>query len=461
MNYFFCGIGGIGMSAVALWLKAKGHNVSGSDRTFDNHIVNPVIDNLNQNEIRVFPQDGSGIDEQIACLVISSAIEDDNPDIIKAKSLNIPIKKRAEVLADIFHQYKGLSVSGTSGKTTITAMCGHILFKAGKNPTVLNGGILINDFGQKNQSNLIIGDSDVCVIESDESDGSIELYNPYVGIISNISLDHKPIEQLRPLFKNFASRCQAGCIFNKDCAETSALIPFAKNAKTFSLAAENNADYVATDITPTLDGISFKVNGIDSFLIVSGEHNIANALAAIAAVSYYGVDLATALEALKTFKGTKRRLEKIGTAKGVAIYDDYAHNPEKIKASIKTLSMPNTNNRLWIVFQPHGFAPTRLVKNDLIDVLSNEPAFQDIVIMPEIYYSGGTVEKNISSEDIINAVKGRGKQAFFFDNRVKIVPFIAEQVKSGDRILIMGARDASLTDFAKDILKQIEEPILS
>jgi len=455
MNYYFCGIGGIGMSSIAQFFVNKGHQVSGSDRSFDLNENQQIKQNLQDLGIKIYPQDASGITSDIDFFITSTAVEAQIPDVQKAKELGLKIKRRAEMLAEILHSYTGIAIGGTSGKTTITAMVGHILSVCEKSPTIINGGILNNTYtANAKPSNFIMGTGDFCVIESDESDGTIELYNPAVGVVSNISLDHKPLEELRPLFKDFIKRCKIGCVLNADCNETLALKSEHPNTITFSCNKASNATFIATEIQPTSMGSTFKVNGKSAVLNVLGKHNVENALAAIGAVHLVGISLQDAIDALATFAGTKRRLEKIGQANDILVFDDYAHNPEKVGASIRTLHQEN--HQLWVVFQPHGFAPTRMMKDGFIEAFTKELGLNDTVIFPEIFYQGGTVAKDISAKDLSDALVANKKNAFFFADRTKIPEFIAQRATSGDRIVIMGARDNTLTQLAKDILNQIK-----
>lgn len=456
MKYYFCGIGGIGMSSIAQYFALKGHTVCGSDRAFDLGDNKRGKDFLQSLGITIFPQDGSGVTKDIDYFVTSTAVEVQIPDVKKAVDLGLTMRRRAEMLAEILHSYTGIAVAGTSGKTTITAMIGHILTMCGLSPTIINGGILINTYHENaTPSNFIMGSGNFCVIESDESDGTIELYHPAISVVSNISLDHKPLDELRPLFINFIERTEQSVILNLDCAETAALKNIHKNTLTFSCNADSGATLIATDITPAEQGIDFKVNGIDAHLQVMGRHNVQNALAAAAAAMAAGVELKDALSALSSFKGTKRRLEKIGSINGVTVFDDYAHNPEKIAASLQTLHQDD--HTLWAIFQPHGFTPTKLMKNDLIKAFIETSGVNDVLLFPEIFYQGGTVSKDISSKDLVDALIKAGKKAFFFENRPDIADFIASKAQNGDRVVVMGARDNSLTALAKDILNKIGE----
>lgn len=448
-TFFFCGIGGIGMSAIALYLKQIGHTVIGSDRSFDLGNPNAVQSNLLQAGIKLVPQDGSGVTDNVDVFVVSTAVEDTILDVKAAKKLGLLICKRAEILADILHAFKGIAIAGTSGKTTITAMTAHILYENELNPTMINGGISLNTYGDKPQSNFLFGVGDYCVIEADEHDGTINLYSPYISVVSNVSLDHKPLSELRPLFEEFIARTKHGCVINADCTETQKFTIDHPNVIRFSTKG-HKADLMATDITPLMDGIGFRLNGMDVHLPVYGAYNVENALCAIGAALHAGIPVEKSIEALQSFKGTKRRLQIIGRENGVAVIDDYAHNPEKIKATLS--AMKYYPGHIYAIFQPHGFAPTRLMKDELIHVLKGliDPTLT--YTMSDIFYVGGTVAKDISSKDIIDPLVQDGLDAHYIPNRRDVIPYLKSHVKGGDRVIVMGARDDSLTDFAGEIL---------
>lgn len=453
MKYFFCGIGGIGMSGIALLLANKGQTVIGSDRDFDKGCNNLMKERLIAAGITIVPQDGSGVVKDIATFVVSTAVEKHIADVARAIELKLPICKRAELLALIFNKMRGIAVGGTSGKTTVTAMIAHILHRAGFAPTMINGGISVDSYHNQTPSNLIVGNGKWCVIEADESDGSIALYQPQIAVLNNLSLDHKSLEELKELFSNFIKTAQMGVVIN---ADDKRLVPLQKlhpHTMTFSIQ-KKKADFVATDIQTTEMGMSFKINGQAGTLSQFGEHNVQNALAAIAATAIAGVSLTDALEALASFHGTKRRLEKIGEVAGVEVFDDYAHNPNKITAAIKTLR--TGGHRLWIFFQPHGFAPTRLMKDELIDVFATQTGKKDLIFMPDIFYAGGTVAKDIASKDLINALVSMDKNAFYVPSREAFLSRLTD-AQAGDRIVVMGARDSSLSDFALQIISHLQE----
>jgi UDP-N-acetylmuramate--alanine ligase len=448
-TFFFCGIGGSGMSAIAQVLLHNGHTVRGSDRSYDQGKNAQLYQNLTQLGMHLYPQDGSGVDKSVDTLVVSSAVEPTIPDVKAALDLDLPIQKRAEILAWLFNQGEGIAIGGTSGKTTVTGMIGHVLHQTKRNPTVINGGIMLNAVDPPHLGNAICGAPNLPVVEADESDGTIALYDPTVAVLTNISLDHKPIEELEKLFGDFCQRAKNAAIVNLDCQHSANLTQRLHTRITFGL--ENpQANINATHIRLLPDGATFQANGIPCRLYVPGHHNIANALAAIAACEAIGVSIQEATEALLSFKGIGRRLQMIGQKNGIVIIDDFAHNPDKIAASLAALKAQP--GRLWVVFQPHGFAPTRLLKDGLIAAFSQGLDEQDHLIMPEIFYAGGTAQKDISSAHLIDAIAQQNRNATFLATRDAIQAHLVREAKTGDRIVIMGARDDTLTDFARGIL---------
>lgn len=452
-KYFFCGIGGSGMSALALALKNRGAEISGSDRSRDAGFGAGKFNALEKQGIRLFAQDGSGLDADTSALVVSSAIEETIPDVIRARELNIPVMTRAQMLAEFFHRHNGIAIGGTSGKTTTTGMTGHILKEAGVDPSVINGGIMLNYPDSLGMGNVIAGNGAFCVIEADESDGSIELYNPAVAVVTSISLDHKPIEELKVLFGDFVSRASVGAVLNADNVDTAALKDRNANVITFSVQGAD-ADLKAENITPEENGIRFTLDGEEVFLPMIGRHNAANALAAIAAAEMIGIPRAQAVKALGTFKGIHRRLETVGvTKKGVTVIDDFAHNPEKISAALSALK--DYDGRLIVIYQPHGFKPTKIMRAGIVDAFDRLLSLDDTLIMQEIYYAGGTAAKDISSADLVKDLERTGKRVHFIPDRKKILTLIRGLASKGDRIVIMGARDESLSDFARQVYEAL------
>ena len=457
-TYFFCGIGGSGMSALAMLVQAQGHIVYGSDRSYDQGKNLERFEFLRQSGFVLFPQDGSGLTDDVDYLVVSSAVEDRIPDVKVAKDKNIPIIKRAELLSASFNDKQGIAIGGTSGKTTVTAMTGCVFDFAGTSPNIVNGGLMNNFIDQTGQpQNTLIGNGDYFIAEVDESDGSIALFNPVVAILNNLALDHKPLEELRVIFAQYLERATKGCVLNFDNGEVLGLRSHAAGQLIgYSVSDADRAHFYARNIRYTETGSCFDVvqsdtgQQIHTILHVPGLHNISNALAAICCAYICGISVDIACKALEGFKGTHRRLEFVGQKDGVSVIDDFAHNPDKIAASLSALKQHE--GRLLLVFQPHGFGPTKMLREGLVESFVSGMNEDDILYMPEIYYAGGTANKVISSQDIIDDVNAKGRQGIFCDTRADIIPLIQAEKKSGDRIVVMGARDDTLTHFCHEFL---------
>lgn len=457
-TYFFCGIGGSGMSALARLMRASGHTVYGSDRSYDQGKSLERFKLLEEEGFKLFPQDGSGLTDAVDYLVVSSAVEDRIPDVKHAKERDIHILKRAELLSQNFNAMKGVSVAGTSGKTTVTAMTGYLFSCCGADPVVVNGGLMLNFADKRGTAqNTVTGKGDFCIAETDESDGSIELYDPYIAIVNNIALDHKPLEELRSLFADFVSRAGYGCVLNVDNMDVLKLKDQCAG-KVLTFGIENDAaDLCAYDVKPSDQGSSFKIidrQSGDTYnvnLHVAGYHNVSNALAALGAVKLADLDMGEACDALSSFKGTHRRLELIGVNdKGVSVIDDFAHNPDKIAASLSALKF--NPGRLLIMYQPHGFKPTQMLRAGLVGSFIEGMGKDDILYMPEIYYAGGTADRVVSAADLADDINAGGKRAIYTALRADIIPQIKYEMREGDRIVIMGARDDTLTDFCHEFL---------
>jgi UDP-N-acetylmuramate--alanine ligase len=459
--YFFCGIGGSGMLPLALILKAHGHQVSGSDRALDQGRLAPKFDFLRANGIALFPQDGSGVTSKDQIVVTSAAVEDTIPDVQAARRVRAKLMLRADLLSQLFNGApNAIGVAGTSGKSTTTGMIGWILHDTGRDPTVMNGAVMTN-FATPDApfASALVGKSDLFVSEVDESDGSIARYHPRTAVLNNVALDHKSMDELRALFRAFVARSEIA-VLNLDNAETAALAAglTASRRLTYSLS-DPKADLLASAIEPLPGGIAFTVSERNAAapvrvrLRVPGRHNVSNALAALGAARAAGVPLAEAAAALERFAGVRRRLEVVGSANGVTVIDDFAHNPDKIAATLATLH--DFPGRLLVMFQPHGFGPLRLMKSEFIDCFAENLAGDDILVMPEPVYFGGTVNRSVSSGDIARGIEARGRGAYVFPDRAACGDKLAELARPGDRIVIMGARDDTLTDFARKVLERL------
>lgn len=458
-QYFFCGIGGSGMLPLALILKGKGYAVEGSDRALDQGRLAEKFDYLRTQGIALHAQDGTGVRNTSQVLVTSAAVEDTIPDVQSARRLALPIVRRAELLAEIFNQTPvSVAIGGTSGKSTTTGMAGWIFQATGRNPTIMNGAVM-KDFAKGNQTyaSSVVGKGDVFVSEVDESDGSIALYRPTVAVVTNVSLDHKPLAELRQLFGDFIAHADVA-VLNLDNDEAEALAPRAKRKLTFSLS-RSDADILATDITPLRDGSSFTVNDRTTGkthrcrINLPGRHNVSNALAALASASAAGIPLADAIAALASFTGIRRRFDVVGTVNDITVIDDFAHNPDKIAATFHTLH--EFPGRIITMFQPHGYGPLRLMGKELIESFAREMSPDDILIMPDPAYYGGTTTREIGSSDIVAGITKLGRNAVYQEHRADCLPRIAQMARPGDRVVVMGARDDTLSDFAREVLQHL------
>ncbi len=454
--YFFCGIGGSGMLPLALIVQAAGYAVAGSDRALDQGRTAAKFDFLRARGIALFPQDGSGVTGSGLVLVTSAAVEETVPDVQAARRLGARLTTRAELLAELFNRSAcGIGVAGTSGKSTTTGMIGWILHRVGRDPTVMNGAVMKSFVTPELPfASAVVGRSDLFVAEVDESDGSIAHYRPRVAVLNNIALDHKSLDELRRLFGAFVAKA-AVAVLNLDNGETARMAADAPAGRvmTYSLT-DPAATLRADDVVPAPDGVSFTVHEggvpVPVRLRVPGRHNVANALAALCAVRAVGVPLAEAARALADFDGIRRRLEVVGTVNGVTVIDDFAHNPDKIAATLATLH--GFAGRLLIMFQPHGFGPLRLMKDAFIETFARDMEDEDVLVMPDPVYFGGTVDRSVSSADITSGIAALGRRAFALAERTACGAKLLDLVRPGDRILVMGARDDTLSQFAEELL---------
>ncbi len=452
----FIGIGGIGMSAIAQILSNGKSKITGSDRNFDLAVDLELKRQLEQLDIQIFKQDGSGVDQETDLIVYSTSIETQIPDLVKAKELNINIKHRSDMLADIFNHHHGIAISGTSGKTTSCGMLGYVLYHCQVDPNIINGGKIINFYEQDLIGNAYNGKSDYVVIEADESDGSLVNYTPNIAVINNIDLDHKPIEELNGLFITFANSTSDYLILNSDCPNIKKIKSQFQTKTMISYGEDKDSDYVVSDVILKKNGSEFKLKNDGYQLQVPGFHNVMNSIPAIIIAQLLTIDKTMIKEALAGFKGIKRRSEIVKHISGIDIIDDYAHNPSKIKASIQSTKLGRQN--IIAVFQPHGFAPTKFMKQELIEVFLDTIHEHDLLFLPEIFYAGGTVSKDISSQDLVDEVNkrtGYNKNiAYYFENREDINLFLRnnkELLEDKQAILVMGARDNTLSDFSRNL----------
>jgi UDP-N-acetylmuramate--alanine ligase len=458
-SYFFCGIGGSGMLPLASILRGRGFTVAGSDRALDQGRTADKFEWLRAQGIALFSQDGSGLTDKNQILVASAAVEDTVPDVMASQRLGLDRMTRPELLASLFNAaLRSIGVAGTSGKSTVTGMIGWILFDCGLDPTVMNGAVMKNFISDETPfASALVGQGDAFVSEVDESDGSIALYEPDIAILNNVSLDHMSMDELRALFGGFLQRA-GRAIVNIDDAESARLAGGIARDKlcTFGFS-DPEADIFGSNVLEEPLSVSFDATEDGTTcrvaLAVPGRHNAANALAALAAARACDIPLAKAAASIGRFQGLRRRFEIVGTAGGATIIDDFGHNPDKIAATLQTLhAFPG---RLLVFFQPHGFGPLRKMGPELIECFSHNLSKNDRLILCDPLYFGGTTDRSKGSDMIVDGVVAAGKQAEHIPDREACGVRLVELAQPGDRILIMGARDDTLSTFAADILEKL------
>jgi UDP-N-acetylmuramate--alanine ligase len=487
-SYFFCGIGGSGMLPLANIVRDQGATVAGSDRALDQGRLGAKFEWLQSLGITLHQQDGSGLTSKDQILVASAAIEDNVPDVAKANELGCKRITRAELLSELFNAApRSIAVGGTSGKSTVTGMIGWILADAGMDPTIMNGGVMKNFVADNAPfASARVGHGSVFVSEVDESDGSIALFRPEVAVLNNVSLDHKSLDELRQLFGDFAKSAKHA-IWNADDIESVALMgslkpsplqgrglgegaerEAASDSPSPNLSPEGERNYISFGFTDRADIRAIDVidlplgsrfilvannEKLPVNLIVPGRHNIANALAAIAAAIAVGVSVAQAIHAMERFTGLARRFDIVGIAGGITVIDDFGHNPDKTAATLATLrAFPG---RVIAFFQPHGYGPIRVMGHELAQVFARMLGRDDHLILCDPVYFGGTVDRRLGSQSITDAVVAAGRQAEHIPSREDCGKRIVELAQPGDRIVIMGARDDTLSAFAAEVLGQL------
>lgn len=428
----FVGVAGAGMSALAQLRALGGDEVTGSDRLTE---LGETRSRLEKAGIRFFSQDGSGVTKGLTRLVASTAVEDDNPDLKKAAELGVTVIHRADELAAIASAGKTVAVGGTSGKSTVTAMIFHVLEAAGVSPSLAAGAMVPAVKRKGLLGNAWRGESDLLVMEADESDGTLTKYSPELGVLLNITKDHKEVSELLELFRVFKKQSRRFVV-------DAALSEFTPGARTYSLGEAALTPY----------GSVFKHENVSFRLNVPGRHNAENALAAAVACQELGVTLKKAAEALESYETVGRRFESLGVARGVEVIDDFAHNPEKVAASWAAARL--RGKRVLAVFQFHGFAPARFMKAEFTEAFGRLLGPGDALWLPDIYYVGGTAAKDVFASDYVKALPG--KRVFHAPDREIMVEDIVREAREGDVVLVMGARDPSLSALAASILRKLQ-----
>ena len=438
-HVYFMGIGGISMSGLAGILLSRGFKVSGSDRA-----PSELTDMLEKEGATVnIGQRASNIKDDIDLVVYTAAIHQDNPEFIRCKELNLPMMSRAEFLGLLMKNYKSsIAISGTHGKTTTSSMAGEILMASSLDPTLSIGGILPSING-----NIRIGNSEYFLTEACEYTNSFLSFFPKYEIILNIEEDHldffKDLNEIRTSFKRFGELLPEDgvLIINSDIKDYKEITKDV-SAKIITFGKDENSDYYFTDLHTSKEGYSiFNFNTpskkkVEVTLRVRGIHNVLNAVAALALADILNLDLTLSSKALYTFEGAKRRFEFKGSLKGVNIFDDYAHHPTEIKATLEAAkTYPHKN--MWVVFQPHTYSRTKAFMDEFAEALS----LADNIVLTDIYAARENDNLGISSEDLMNKIIEKGKKCYHFRSFSDIENFLLQNCIPEDMLITMGAGD--------------------
>ena len=444
----FVGVGGSGMSALAQFCALKGGPVSGSDRSFDRGERPEARSHLQAAGLSLLPQDGSAVAGDCAAVICSTAIEDTIPDVVAARALGVPVLHRSELLAHLVAAHRTVAVTGTSGKSTTTALVFELLRGAGRDPSVITGGDLRLLQAEGTWGNAHVGASDLLVIEADESDGSLVRYAPAVGVVLNLQRDHKELDVVEGFYRTFLGRCREGAVLGE--AENLAAYRPGRVVAGFGSAATLRAEHL--ELGPGRS--RFTVAGVAFELPLPGRHNVEDALAALGACHLLGVPLADLAGPLGAFQGVGRRFQLMGEARGVKVVDDYAHNPAKVEAALRAAQ--SQAERVLAVFQPHGFGPLAFMREELVQVLKATLRPEDGLWFLPVFYPGGTVNRLVESDDVVAELQALGVPAKLAP-REALPDAVAAEARAGDLVLLMGARDPSLPALAEALVAALGE----
>lgn len=439
INIHFIGIGGISMSGLAEILLKEGFTVSGSDSK-----ESALTNHLAAKGARIFyGQKADNISGGIDVVVYTAAIHDDNPEFAEVKRRQIPMLSRAELLGQLMLNYKlPIAVSGTHGKTTTTSMLSHILLQGETDPTISVGGIL-----QAIGGNIRVGNSDIFVTEACEYTNSFLHFFPKISIILNIEEDHmdffKDLDDIRHSFREFAKLLPSdGTLIMNGDIENYQDITEGLDCHVITYGSDPSNDYSACSLSYDESGnVAFDLMEHGTVtdhitLAVTGDHNMSNALATIAAARLLDLSMDTIQKGLLSFTGTDRRFQYKGEKNGFTIIDDYAHHPTEIRATL-TAAKHYPHKELWCVFQPHTYTRTKAFFHEFAEAL----ALADHVVLADIYAARETDTLGMSSEHLAETIQSLGTDSHYFPSFQAIQEFITENCKKGDLLITMGAGD--------------------
>jgi UDP-N-acetylmuramate--alanine ligase len=437
-NIHFVGIGGIGMSGIAELLINLGYNVSGSDIKLSH-----ITKRLEKKGGIIFKGHAKEHIRKVDVVVTSTAIAKENPEVVQAKALSIPIIPRAEMLAELMRIKYSIAISGAHGKTSTTSMISQILNTAGLDPTVVIGGLL-----KGLDTNALHGNGDFIVAEADESDGSFLKYSPAIAVVTNIDLEHldfyKDIEDIKNKFVQFINSVPfyGLAILSLDNEHVQNILPRINvRYTTFGMTAQS--DLQAKEISFKGSRSYFKVVHQEKFLgeinlNIAGKHNISNALASIATGLELNIDFTVIKEALESIKGVKRRLEIKGEKKQILVMDDYGHHPTEIKATLAAVRESYRDRRLIVVFQPHRYTRTK----GLFQEFTRSFYQSDILIVLPIYAASEKEIEGVNSKKLCAGIQEHGhKNVSYAPDFTQALSIITHKAKKNDLVLTLGAGD--------------------
>lgn len=457
----FIGIGGVGMGGIAEVMHNLGFRVSGSD--LGSNVLTSRLDALG---VTVYRGHAAHQVDDADVVVISTAVPEDNPELVRARELGLPVVRRAEMLAELFRFQQGIAVAGTHGKTTTTSLVASLLTEGGLDPTYVIGGQLISS-----STNAYLGGSDWLVAEADESDASFLYLQPVMSIVTNIDADHLStydgdFDKLKQTFVDFLLHLPfyglaIVCLDDDNIREV--LPRVARPVRTYGF--DDLADVRATNVTQ--EGLRMRFDVIidtgdvtsvitDIVLNMPGRHNVLNALAAITVALELGVDVRASKRALSRFAGVGRRVQTLGDlhvdGKRASLLDDYGHHPTEVSATIAAIRGGWPDRRLVVVFQPHRFTRTRDLFEDFADVLSTP----DLLILTEVYAAGESRITGADGRALARAIRARGAADPVFVESVDDVPEqLARVIEDGDIVLTLGA--GSIGALAKSLPKRFRQ----
>ncbi len=431
------GIAGAGMSGIARVLREQGIKVSGSDLQ-----SNDVTKKLQELGVELYQgHSSSNLKEGVDLLVVSSAIAEDNEEVVAARKRNIPVIKRGQMLASLANRSKGMAVAGAHGKTTTTSMLYTVVEACGLDPTFIVGGEM-----QGTELNARLGQTDYFVLEADESDASFLELTPYIAIVTNIENDHldyyKSEERIRNAFAQFLNQVDKTG-FALLCGEDQSIqkIKDQLSCRYMLYGEDPGFEYCLKNWRSQGMGSIFEVYGYGKYvgeiqLSVPGKHNALNALATLAAALEMGLDFNKVKEALRAFKGAKRRFQVLGIRQGVMLVDDYAHHPTEIKATIEACRQL-AYNRVIVIFQPHRYTRTSLLAKQFGESFRGA----DLTVVTDIYSAGERSIPGVSGELIAKAASEAGCNVVYIPTLDETQSFILERLQENDLLITMGAGD--------------------